>query len=419
MPASSRTVDLRRVLALLVVALLAFGGFVAQQLMSASSARADTADEVVYNSIPTTLPDNWVSYGLQAEATHEFGDLIQLGGTGRVVSSVDVGFSSWACETGAWNTSDCVSEPGATFDIPVTVTLYEPATGAAGAVLATVTQTITAPYRPSSDLVNCAEGRYESATGCMNGVAFTASFDFSGLEQELPDEVVVGVSFDTRSHGSSPIGSVGPWSAFNVALGGVTSTVGADPDTDIVYINKTAAGNPAALVATPGYGPYAPIPIIVRTEVPTAGEPPAVTPPIPGSADDIPSSTPQIPASGGQSVVSGDERTLTLELGPGYANQWFYVSIYSTPTAVGWVWVGPTGSVTFPLPDSLPGGSHTVALVDASGTVVAYLSGVSIPALLAATGFDARVAGVSAAVGLGLLVAGGGLLLVRRTRRAA
>lgn len=93
--------------------------------------------------------------------------------------------------------------------------------------------------------------------------------------------------------------------------------------------------------------------------------------------------------------------------------------IYSDPTPIGWVWVGPSGTVTLPLPATLPAGTHTIALLDASGNVVAHVAGVSVAALLAATGVEQGILVVEIALGMALLLLGGvGVVAARRARRA-
>ncbi|HLA66279.1 MAG TPA: hypothetical protein VJP05_02200, partial [Acidimicrobiia bacterium] len=72
--------------------------------------------EVAYDSIPSPLAGNYPSLGFQATQTDEFGDHIALEpSTSRDLLTIDVGMSSWGCESGAWNTLDCLSLPGATF----------------------------------------------------------------------------------------------------------------------------------------------------------------------------------------------------------------------------------------------------------------------------------------------------------------
>ena len=41
------------------------------------------------------------------------------------IKSVAVQLSSWACETGAWNTGDCHTDAGATFQTPITLDIYK------------------------------------------------------------------------------------------------------------------------------------------------------------------------------------------------------------------------------------------------------------------------------------------------------
>jgi len=164
---------------------------------------------------------------------------------------------------------------------------------------------------------------------------------------------------------------------------------------------------------------------VVVIPPPSPDAPPTETPSVPaGGPDTDPApfaGAEVLPAASTTSQASGDaaSRTITMNLGPDYANQWFYVTLYSDPTVIGWVWFGPGGTATFPLPDALPAGTHTVALIDASGAVVAYVSGVSVAALLAATGLDPAqgwlVGTFGATIGLWGLVA----LLVVATRRRA
>ena len=172
-------------------------------------AAAAAAAAPMYDSIPDPLPGNVPSVGFQATQTAELGDHIRFAGTDRNLQSVTVTMSSWACQTGAWELGNCVSAPGATFSHPITFTIYEVGpSGSVGAVLASVTNEVTVPYRPSADPA-CTDGRWRDSTGnCNNGYAFNATFDFGGIE--LPDdEVVYGVAFNTQTWGYEPIGADG------------------------------------------------------------------------------------------------------------------------------------------------------------------------------------------------------------------
>lgn len=417
----------RRFAALLTAFALAFGGLALADAVGSSPARADDGGVVVYDAIPSTLPSNVASLGYSATRTSELGDLISLApGTGRTIERVDVGFSSWACETGAWNTGDCVTTPDATFTHPVTVTLYAVGdAGAVGAPIASVTQTITAPYRPSSDTVNCTGGRWWDGAACVNGKLFTAGFDFSAIAPVVGDQVIVGVAYNTRNAGAAPLAAAGPYDALNVALEGDVS-VGADGDADAVYLNSSVAGNyetPGAtgvFRADPGWAEYGTVMIALVAEAPTASEPPATTPTVPATAEDaIAGSGGALPSSVATSGVTIGTRTITLALGPEFANQWFYVVGYSAPTVIGWVWVGPTGTVTIQLPASLPAGTHTIALLDESGNVVAHVAGVSVAALLAASGLDDATTIVAGGLAVTLLLLGVASVALARRSRAA
>jgi len=414
----------RRIVALLTALVLSIGGLALAGTAGAPPARA--ADLTVYDAIPAPLPSNVASLGFSATRTSEFGDLVQLApGTSRTIDRVEVGFSSWACETGAWNTGDCVTTPDATFTHPVTVTLYAVGSGGAvGAAIASATETITAPFRPSADTVNCTGGKWWDGAACVSGLLFTASFDFSADAPVVGDQVIVGVAFDTKNAGASPLPVVGPYDALNVAVEGQVS-VGADVD-DTVYLNSSVAGSyetPGAtgvFRADPGWAEYGTLMISLVADQPSASEPPATTPTVPATAEEaIAASGEALPPTVAAGGTSGSARTLTLNLGPDFANQWFFVTAYSAPTAIGWVWVGPTGSVTFPLPDTLPAGLHTIALVDASGNVVAHVAGVSVAALLAASGIDTATTIVGSGLAVALLLLGATTVALARRSRAA
>ena len=103
-----------------------------------------------YSSIPSKVTGNIPSYGFQAYSIEELGDIVGLGGTAKKLSSMSVVFSSWASESGSWNTGDAVTTPGATFDVPITFNIYANNGGAKGALLATKTKDVAIAYRPST-----------------------------------------------------------------------------------------------------------------------------------------------------------------------------------------------------------------------------------------------------------------------------
>jgi hypothetical protein len=209
--------------------------------------------QVIYDSTVSPQPGNLPSVGAQAYAFNELGDGITFAGTARNAKSATVTMSSWGCQAGAWTTADCVTTPGATFSVPITLNIYAAGSPAPGALLATRTQTFAIPYRPSSDNVNCTGGRwYQTSTGtCFNGLASNITFDLSSLNLVLPNSAVYGIVYDTTSYGPNPIGisaacfstAAGcPYDSLNIALAPVV-TVGSKPFFDTLYWNNFYASN--------------------------------------------------------------------------------------------------------------------------------------------------------------------------------
>ncbi|HCC41848.1 TPA: hypothetical protein DEP93_00025 [candidate division WWE3 bacterium] len=163
---------------------------------------------VIYNNgLTEPLPGNVGSEGPEAYAFNELGGQVQFIGTERLNPTVTVMMSSWACESGHWNTGDCVTTPGLTYSMPITLNVYDvEADNSPGTQIKTVTQTFDMPYRPSADLVNCTGGKWfnEATQACFNGKAFPISFDLTGLT--LPDKAIISVSYNTTHYGYSPIG---------------------------------------------------------------------------------------------------------------------------------------------------------------------------------------------------------------------
>lgn len=188
---------------------------------------------VAYNAMPFgAAACARSSLGFEATQTTEFGDEVQLGGTARQLASLKVLFSSWACEAGHWFDNTCATTPGATFTHPVTANIYAVAdcggTPCLGALLATVTETETVPYRPSADPV-CTGGDlgewFNTVAGlCRPQISVVLTFTFSpGVT--LPDRVIWAVAFNTTHYGTPPIGEAAtcftasggcPYDSFNV-----------------------------------------------------------------------------------------------------------------------------------------------------------------------------------------------------------
>jgi hypothetical protein len=123
------------------------------------------------------------------------------------------------------------------------------ANGAPDTLLATKTQNIDIPWRPAGD-PSCPDTGYgagfawKAANGiCYNGLAFNAVFDLSSLNVFLPDDIIVGVAYNTQSYGAAPIGVNGPYNSLNVLVPpSQPVAVGSDDSVDRVFWNTATAG---------------------------------------------------------------------------------------------------------------------------------------------------------------------------------
>lgn len=194
-----------------------------------------------YDAVPATLPPNVASVGFEATSTAEFGDNVVLGGTNRTLTGVVLTMSDWARH------ADYPLLPVSGWTHPITLNIYAAdhsgATPAAGALLGTVTQTFTIPWRPA-DSAACADSAWQASDGvCYHGIAFNVTFDFSSLNLVLPNEIVFGVAYNTQHYGSAPLGVPGPYNSLNVgAPANDPVTVGTDANTDAVFWNTSYAG---------------------------------------------------------------------------------------------------------------------------------------------------------------------------------
>lgn len=208
--------------------------------------------EVIYDSVPLTLPSNSPSLGYEATSTSAFGDKITFAGSGRELDKVAVNLSSWACQQGQWNLGNCVSAPGATFAHPVTLNIYEAAEdGTVGSLIATRTQTFEIPYRPTADpTCGSATQWRDTSGGCFNGINHVVVFDAAGVT--VPNTVIYSVAYNTQNYGEAPVGVSGPYSSLNFALS-PTVNVGTNNDTDEVFWDTTYPGYTAGLKADSGW----------------------------------------------------------------------------------------------------------------------------------------------------------------------
>lgn len=204
---------------LLLVGAVALGTFAVMAAIPASadpSASNGGPAKAGYNAIPSNVNGNVPSVGPEAYAFTNVGDEVSLGGKGRTLQSMSVAFSSWGCESGGWTTKDCVTTPGATFDVPITYKIYADSAGTEGNLLATGVQTVAFAYRPSASPlctttdpvtgIPAPNGKWynKSDKTCYNGSPQVVKLAMPA--STLPDRVIWTVAYDTTHYGTTPIG---------------------------------------------------------------------------------------------------------------------------------------------------------------------------------------------------------------------
>lgn len=169
---------------------------------------ASAGPQAIFDYVPNPLPDNVASYSYESWGVAEAGDGIEFSTNGpQTLDSARVIVSSWACESGtgwaAENEVPCETEPGSTFEVPITLNLYDPNDDMS--LIDSRTRTFDIPFRPSSN-PECDETVNGQGWGddCFLGLAHAITFDLSGIE--VPDEIVYGVAWNTSDYGYDPIG---------------------------------------------------------------------------------------------------------------------------------------------------------------------------------------------------------------------
>jgi len=277
----------RKAITIVAVALVA----IAAVVVPATFAGAKTSDpDVLYKSTVSPLPHNLPSQPFQAQQVSQFGNQVTLTKAADHLSTVVVTMSSWACQSGSWNTKNCSSTPGATFSEPITFNIYSanaPGSKLPGRLITAITKPFSIPYRPSASSSCTANGGWGST--CANGKAVNITFDFSSLDVSVPQNIVFGIVYNTSQYGPDPYGTLPcestvagcPYDSLNVALSQDPANVtkGSNPNpgkaflnssTATVYCDSGAAGtgifrldSPGTLpadqcwsVGTPGTSPY-------------------------------------------------------------------------------------------------------------------------------------------------------------------
>ncbi|MBG6213202.1 hypothetical protein RCH23_000805 [Cryobacterium sp. CAN_C3] len=228
----------------LTLAFSLFGG-VNAALAAPPSPPSPPSPTTVYDAIPSPLPPNVASLGFQATSTSEFGDYVHLAGTNRILNTVTVTMSDWALYSD-YSTDARYTGNSATWTHPVTVNVYGnhlDTNGVPDTLLATKTENISIPWRPAADPTCVTPTAWRGSDGsCYNGFAFNVDFNLSSLSATLPNDVIVGIAFNTQSYGAAPLGTVGLYNSLNVGIPtSQTATVGTDDSPDNVFLKTSFA----------------------------------------------------------------------------------------------------------------------------------------------------------------------------------
>jgi len=221
--------------------LVFFAAVLAAAVSVSVAAGSAFAASPAYDATPHPLPPNVASVGFEATSTSELGDYVHLAGVNRDLKTVTVTMSDWALH------SDYPDYPVESWSHPITVKVYSDHLGANGApdeLLAKTTDDVSIPWRPEADPTCPTSTAWRADDGhCYNGRAFNHTFDLSGLDVTLPDNVIVGIALNTADYGASPIGSPGPYNSLNIGVpNGQTASVGTDNNADRVFWNTSFAG---------------------------------------------------------------------------------------------------------------------------------------------------------------------------------
>ena len=179
------------------------------------------ATNIVYDAVSSPLPPNIPSVGFQATQTSEFGDYVHLGGTNRALRTVTVTMSDWALYSD-YSSDVRYAGNSATWSHPITLNIYNVVPGTPlntrGSLLGTVTQMATIPWRPVADPACATPTAWRAGDGnCYNGFAFNITFDMSSLNVMLPNDIIVGIAYNTANYGAAPMGVNGPYNSLTSA----------------------------------------------------------------------------------------------------------------------------------------------------------------------------------------------------------
>jgi len=179
-------------------------------------------------------------------------DYVHLAGTSRLLRTVTVTFSDWALYSD-YTTDARYSGNNVNWTHPITLNIYNVVPGTPlntlGSKIATVTQTSTIPWRPCSVNPTCPDTGYGAGLRgarvmaiAITALPFNLTFDLSSLNVTLPNDLIVGVAYNTQDlRWPAPIGSK---RTVQLAQRGCGRYGNGWPDdnTDRVFWNTSTAG---------------------------------------------------------------------------------------------------------------------------------------------------------------------------------
>lgn len=208
---------------------------------------AFAASTTIYDATPTTLPPTVSSIPFEVTSTRQVGDYVHLAGTDRMLSTVAVTMTTGATYVDYANDARYGANTTG-WSHPITVNIYSnhlDANGVPDTLLASTTQSVSIPWRPAADPA-CGTAWKASDGSCNNTAAFNAVIDMSGLAATLPNDVIIGIAFNTAHYGPVPLGQAGPYDALGVGIPtGTIPSVGQDDSIyaifwDTTFMNRTA-----------------------------------------------------------------------------------------------------------------------------------------------------------------------------------
>ena len=183
----------------------------------------ENAPTAIFDNTPSALPVHGYALSFNGERTSEYGSQVAFAGSARKLQTATVDMVSYPCQTGSYADTTCLTTAGATYNVPITLNVYNVASSnAVGSLIGSVTPTFAIPYRPSADPTNCpsATNKFYLAGDCYTALDAPITFDLSSLN--VPNGVIFGVAFST-----SDTGCTGYWRC-QVELADLQDALGVD-----------------------------------------------------------------------------------------------------------------------------------------------------------------------------------------------